>query len=73
MTQSFRGLINLELFSFFQGLHPRIVTEGFEVAKAKALQVSYALWILGNLLDLSSHYEKWYLMYRIMVIAINYG
>ena len=40
MTQSFRGLINLELFSFFQGLHPRIVTEGFEVAKAKALQVS---------------------------------
>lgn len=24
---------------FFQGLHPRLVTEGFELAKKKALEV----------------------------------
>ena len=33
-------IINLnQLYTFFQGLHPRLVTEGFELAKKKALEV----------------------------------
>ena len=30
---------------FFQGLHPRLVTEGFDLAKKKALEVSQVMTV----------------------------
>lgn len=33
------GFDSYILFCIFQGLHPRLITEGFDLAKAKALEV----------------------------------
>ena len=41
--------------NMFQGLHPRLITEGFEVAKKKALEVSFLCECCCSLLQLSHH------------------
>jgi hypothetical protein len=48
----------INYFGFFQGLHPRIITEGFDKARAKTLEVLERLKIKveptrANLLDVA--------------------